>query len=192
MKDADGSSSQKEELFDTRVTFEEQKLQLKQVVSLHQWTQTITLRALGKHRNRRLFRLQLPCPKPTIVLFRQWVFALPSRRSSPIVRRDGGANGRRREAVGVHLSREPSKEEGLGTAPAPCFLICLSHSLSSALPSYRSLDWQDLETTLVTMQQELQKMHVQNAKSEQERRRDSQMFYDILASRDQELRVINQ
>ena len=56
-----------------------------------------------------------------------------------------------------------------------------------------SLDyWQDLQTTLVNMQQELQKMHVQNAKSEQERRRDSQMFYDILASRDQELRVINQ
>ncbi len=55
-----------------------------------------------------------------------------------------------------------------------------------------SLDyWQDLQTTLVNMQQELQKMHVQNAKSEQERRRDSQMFYDILASRDQELRVIN-
>ena len=56
-----------------------------------------------------------------------------------------------------------------------------------------SLDyWQDLQTTLVNMQQELQKMHVQNAKSEQERRQDKQMFYDVLASRDQELRVINQ
>jgi hypothetical protein len=42
------------------------------------------------------------------------------------------------------------------------------------------------------MQQELQKMHVQNAKFEQERRQDSQMFYDVLASRDQELRVINE